>query len=701
MEPFKISKQNFVKLEGISGVFNTVDSNFRVRFFSTYANSREANYSELLDELKPMRERLPISDIRNIDQVLQRDLDDFRISNGLVPYLLNLVNGIPDPNHIAFFPAILAVLMPKDYLVKSFASNNLESHTLLDYPNVVQDNKSQESIEYTYNSSDSKNISWRITNLKDKESGRISPLSMLEFDKNYTEILVLDGQHRANAFRVANDKFFTNPRNEIYRPYYRETPTYPFEIETNLPVTLICFEKINDSSVIIPDFITRRLFIDVNNNAKKITISRQVLLDDRDPSSILTNTFYSKIAENFGFSTNTSNLSLIHLGFDTNSSLKERFKQSILNISNPEVINFTFDWFFFATRIYNDLRRYDVGKNSLKWQPDILTELLPLSRPLFDKVRDEELNEIKRLLDPANKNIVKEEFENLFFKAFYNILNNINFLRCHYQATSAIQADVDSGAWSTGRREVWSNLFIGGEGLYYSFKNLLAVEGNSSRVDLIPINTAIDEVEDAFINRRASICGLDVDDTNEMFASFNTLAFQVSLFMAFYDYLDRNDVDLADVSEINAASIEFTKRINLITVSTWCNVFTKIRPELINETAPKKWPSYHKIILRLIQLPGEYFDNPTYYNYSPEAKIFSIKFEEQLIGFLRANYNDTEMETLTSADFKALHSAEIDGWKATSKTEVENLFLLDLGMVCLDFDADFISEDIIIAKIKN
>lgn len=700
MEPFDIDLQNFIKLEGISGVFNTLDSNFRVRFFSTYANSREANYSELLDELKPMRERLSINQIRNIDQVLQRDLDDFRIANGLVPYLINFVNNISDPNHLAFFPSILGVLMPKDYLVKSVERNGLDGHPLIDYPNVEHTDKTDGKL-YTYTSPSKKNISWRITNLKNKDSGRVSPLSMLEFDKNLTEILVLDGQHRANAFRVASGRFFTNRENEIYRPYYKDIRTYPNDIETNLPVTLICFEKIKEDANIVPDFITRRLFIDVNNNAKRITLSRQVLLDDRDPSSLLTNTFYSDIAESYGFNTTTNNLSLIHLGFDINTSLRDRQKNSILNISNPELLNFTFDWFFFATRLYNNLQKYEVGaEKKVKWQPEILSELLPISRELFDKVKDEELNELKILLDPRKKDIVKDEFKDLFFKPIYNILNGINFLKCHYETTTAIQAVRDGGAWSMKKEAVWDEVFIGGEGLYYSFKNLLEINGNTSREDLIPIKKAIEEIEKEFKETRARLCGLSLIDSETLFNSFNSLAFQIALFMGFYDFLELKEVDKTDRIELNNASLEYVDRINTISISIWCNVFTKIRPHLFGTTDPKKWPSYHKLILRLIQEPDEYFDNSSYYNHSPEAKIFKSKFIDQFEGFLRSNYNDTQLETLTADEFKAVHSAEIDSWKNIAMADVDSLFRLYLSTSCLDFDAEFISEEIIDGKLQ-
>ena len=114
---YDVPNQNNIILEGISGEFNTEGSNFRVRFFSTYANVRETQYKKLLEQLRPMRERIEIKNIKSMSQVLQRDLDDFRISHGLIPYLLNFVNGVNKADHIPFFPSILGVVLPKDYLV--------------------------------------------------------------------------------------------------------------------------------------------------------------------------------------------------------------------------------------------------------------------------------------------------------------------------------------------------------------------------------------------------------------------------------------------------------------------------------------------------------------------------------------------------------------------------------------------------------
>jgi hypothetical protein len=691
MKAFETSQPKFTQLEGICGVFNSINSNFRVRFFSTYANSRELNYKELLSELKPMRERLDISNIENINQVLQRDLDDYRIAKGLIPYLLNMVNGrTPDENHLAFFPGILGVLIPKNYLLNNNEINNtIDIH----YPLMVEN---EDKSELLYFNSSKENVSWKIKHLK-SESGKVSPLSLLEFDRNKAEIIVLDGQHRANAFRVASNEFFSNPENDIYEPYYKGVNVYPTTIETDLPVTLICFERINPLAEILPDFISRKLFIAVNNNSKSISPSRLVLLNDKDPSSIIANVFYSAIAEQYSFKTDTENLSLIHLGFDISSALRENKESSVLNISNPELLNFVFDWYFFASRNYNRLNFYFVSQNrELKWSPDILGGLMPRSTPLFDIVKNEEGEKIKILLDSENRNIVEEEFRHLHFKAFYKIFNELNFLKCHYKATSEMEIISRSGAWTTSKFDTWRFVFKGGEGLYDSFKKLIDNNEDPNRADLNNINTAIKEIETDFYNIRANFSGLSVLNSNSMFNSFYSLAFQVALFMAFYDHLENEERQLDNSDDILEGASSFLEKLNCIEIPIWSNVFNEVRKHLWkDDTNAKKWPAYHKLILRLIQGDNEYFAISNNYNISPEAKIFEIKFENAFSGFLKSEFSENERSTLTADYFKNSYSIQIDSWIQESMNQVELIFRDYLNLTVLPYNSFQLSNTII------
>ena len=100
-----------IELYGLIGEFRISRSPFRVRYFSTFANPKASGgHADLLDELEPMRDRLDASALKDLSSLLQRDLNDARVAEELVPYLQGA------RSRIGFFPAILAVLVPKNYL---------------------------------------------------------------------------------------------------------------------------------------------------------------------------------------------------------------------------------------------------------------------------------------------------------------------------------------------------------------------------------------------------------------------------------------------------------------------------------------------------------------------------------------------------------------------------------------------------------
>ena len=63
--------------------------------------------NSLADQMVPWREIFKIDEL-TFDELLQRDLDDSRVANDLIPYLLG-----ESGSNARFFPPILAVLAPK------------------------------------------------------------------------------------------------------------------------------------------------------------------------------------------------------------------------------------------------------------------------------------------------------------------------------------------------------------------------------------------------------------------------------------------------------------------------------------------------------------------------------------------------------------------------------------------------------------
>ena len=120
MKNIKSNKASAISLNGFIGEFKTPGSNYTIKFFSTLANNFDAGYSSFLKKLEPLRDKIKPASIKDLGSLLQRDINDVRIANDLVPYILNDKNN---PSHIAFFPSVLCVLMPKNFL----SDDNIES----------------------------------------------------------------------------------------------------------------------------------------------------------------------------------------------------------------------------------------------------------------------------------------------------------------------------------------------------------------------------------------------------------------------------------------------------------------------------------------------------------------------------------------------------------------------------------------------
>ena len=354
MDQININHQskNSIDVMGISGKFITPDSKFRIKYFSTYANKNESHHKHLLDELMPMRERINTSEIHDISSLLQRDLDDLRVSGSLIPYLKNQIRNISDTNHIAFFPAILAVLIPKDFI-----KNNKDDS--LNYPyfhelEVTQLNQKIDRVDYVSNfDNNDEDFYWRLDKYKN------SRLGQLKIDNEKTSIVVLDGQHRSNAFRVLTDSFFENQKNDTYKVFYDREQVIP-DYDSDLPVTIIWFERLDQAEKedIKPTVISRDLFIAVNDNAKQISHGRKILLNDKAPSSLLTKFFFSKIALTNSFDCTKNQLTLLHMGFDINTDLRNHTSHKF-TLTTPEIIEFTMDWMFFGNRRYCKIKNVD------------------------------------------------------------------------------------------------------------------------------------------------------------------------------------------------------------------------------------------------------------------------------------------------------------------------------------------------------
>lgn len=280
--------------EGIWGEFSTASG--RVNFLMTRARLGKAGDMDrdvrLTSLLSPVREAL---DIKQLDfgQLLQRDLDDHRVAIDLVPYLME-----NKPTGPAFFPPILAVLLPFDGTAAAEHFPALE----------VLENQEIEEFEGSSFHESRYGSAFRFQRMVAADGSDPSVrFARLSWNTESARLVVLDGQHRAMAL-IAVQRTISNSwrgsTGEKYRYFYEHEIQRLMEsggdgvrqklASVEFPVTLVWFPEMHGHGQ-RPHVAARKLFVDVNKNARLPSKSRLVLLSDNELLDIFTRDLLNRL----------------------------------------------------------------------------------------------------------------------------------------------------------------------------------------------------------------------------------------------------------------------------------------------------------------------------------------------------------------------------------------------------------------------
>jgi hypothetical protein len=266
--------------EGVLGVFKTIAG--EVIYVQTSARLKDYDSSPkslLTGKLTFAREELDVKSM-DFNQLLQRDLDDHRIAHELVPYLLKDQSSGP-----AFFPPILVALLPFD--------NGKPAHSM----------PSKETLD-KFEDQQYKGAFWKNTQSGDvfrlqqqiDAKGNIDSFgsSVLRWNDHRAKLIVMDGQHRAMAL-VAIHRTLTKTWNASGEKSARYQPFYEGKIEELKKANSEAFEKLTKEGLDFPvticifsEFLgrdnphvaARKIFVDVNKQAKPPSESRLILISD-------------------------------------------------------------------------------------------------------------------------------------------------------------------------------------------------------------------------------------------------------------------------------------------------------------------------------------------------------------------------------------------------------------------------------------
>lgn len=272
-------------LEGSTGSFSVgreaaSQQTVEVKYFLTHVglNLLSGANEELLRHLAPVREVFPPRDL-GFDEIMQRDIDDARVSSELVPYLLDRKSR----DLVKLFPPIVVVVMP----VEANANRPADR-----YPEVTREDSTDNGHQVKIVRSGVKGQEV-FEFVQPFEGGKLyeHDLVRLKLNTNRCRLVIVDGQHRAMALLALyrNLKQDWEDKNKApYKDYYEEwTPSYikTFELANiSLPIMFCTFPALdtNFSGEYNVKMAARSIFLTLNKTARQVSASRNRLLDDND-----------------------------------------------------------------------------------------------------------------------------------------------------------------------------------------------------------------------------------------------------------------------------------------------------------------------------------------------------------------------------------------------------------------------------------
>jgi hypothetical protein len=286
----KIRKETALdlSLSGSVGSFNVgagrpSQHSLEVKYFLTHVGLHFSYGSneKVLSHLAPVREIFDFEQL-DFDEIMQRDIDDARVSGELVPYLLDAKST----DLIKLFPPIIVVVLP----VTERENRPADLYPKVDYVPVPP----SEEVEHERKFLRAGVVGQEVFQFEQPVvDGQTEPHDLVRFRLNThkTRLVIVDGQHRAMAllalYRNLKDEW-SDEKRAPFKEYYAEwTPAYiqQFNLsQINLPVMFCTFPGLCEgySGDLNLKKAARAIFLTLNKTARKVSNSRNILLDDND-----------------------------------------------------------------------------------------------------------------------------------------------------------------------------------------------------------------------------------------------------------------------------------------------------------------------------------------------------------------------------------------------------------------------------------
>lgn len=455
-----------VKTQGIYGEFHTLAG--EVSYLMTKAKLKADTTPEgiLTKHLAPVREVLDIKDL-DFNQLLQRDLDDYRVATELVDYLLK-------PNFVgpAFYTPILAAVLPFD------------GPNPVDYYPENQDNSITKIDDVEWQQTQYGDA-FRVLKFWDSSIQRLHKINLgrLDFNSSRVKLVVIDGQHRAMALLAIRRTIDNNWKDgsTAYRYFYEQRinellKNRPKELLENIefPVCICWFPHppSDNSSWPNPHKAARKLFVDVNKNARSPSKSRLILLSDFELTSILVREFLNHLR------TKNARFPLHAIEYDYPQEKKEEQPDRKTALASILMLNNAIEWALQGPdkHIENVSSKISKGKAGERDKKQRLHRELEIEQCLDAEIDDQGINGVVKFArgNLTNINFPKaaipiliQQFWQGWGTVILHIFSDFYPLKCHIEALKDLEnnwnATEDYGTLAR-------NAMFQGLGIYWTLK---------------------------------------------------------------------------------------------------------------------------------------------------------------------------------------------------------------------------------------
>ena len=536
-------------ITGTWGKFRT--SSGEIHYLETkaqlWADQESSQETKLTDHLVPVRELIDPK-LMDFNQLLQRDLDDHRVATELVPYLLK-----KREIGAAFFPPIVATFLPFNgtHPKESFDEySEVKPHTddIITWSGYRFGNCLQ--FEQAKNPDGLSNYEVRI--------GR------LQWNTENAKLVVIDGQHRAMAMLAINRTLNNSwsGEGEKYKFFYEEEIRQIMNNQPSLldmsgvefPVTLVWFHSLDKN--FDHHKAARRLFVDVNKNAKAPSESRILLLEDSKLTARVTREVLNL------FRNTNDGLPIYAIEYDHPGKDQTRFNKWSV-ISNIGILEDSVKRTLFGPKKYiDDVTQRIGGREGQEDMASFFRKTLGLDDLIPTKVPEDGFR-IEHLSDsvyPESYSDALLQRAMLSWGGFIvSVLSRLEPYRMHGEALRHL-----GNEWREypTRSALAKNAIFDGVGMYWTIKDshstwrekaeLRGKAGSLKKTAIVHAWEELEHQKEKFLDLRASLYGntskeKELKLIKESYEIFSTNACQVGLFLAARSIAFKNQIDYTEV----------------------------------------------------------------------------------------------------------------------------------------------------------